>query len=72
MVAIASKGVGTRLEQAVDALVDESIDAFSTQALGEDLRDIRRSVDRCIAFIRSAAPRSMAGARPSRGCAAAG
>jgi hypothetical protein len=53
MVAIASPRVGTRLEQAVDALVDEAIDGFSTEALGEDLRDIRRSVDRLEAeFVR--------------------
>ena len=35
-----------RLDEAVDALVDESIDGFSTHALGEDLIDIRRAVDR--------------------------
>jgi hypothetical protein len=53
MVAIASSSVGTRLDQAVDALVDEPIDGFSTRALGEDLRDIRRSVDRLEAeFVR--------------------
>ena len=35
-----------RLSEAVDALVDESIDDLSTYALGEDLVDIRRSIDR--------------------------
>jgi hypothetical protein len=34
MVAIASQDMRTRLNQAVDALVEESIDAFSTEALG--------------------------------------
>jgi hypothetical protein len=36
----------TRLQEAVDALVDESIDGFSTHALGEDVVDIRRAIDR--------------------------
>ena len=31
---------------AVDALVDESIDGFSTHALGADVVDIRREIDR--------------------------
>ena len=35
-----------RLKDAVDTLVDESIDGCSTDALGEDLVDIRRAVDR--------------------------
>jgi hypothetical protein len=35
-----------RVHEAVDALVDESIDEFSTHALGEDLVDIRRAIDR--------------------------
>jgi hypothetical protein len=34
------------VNQAVDALVDESIDAVSTHALGEGLIDIRRAIDR--------------------------
>ena len=42
-----------RLQDAVDALVDESIDGVSTHALGADLVDIRRAVDRLEAeFIR--------------------
>src|SRR6202035_4343233 len=41
------------LQDAVDALVDESIDGFSTHALGADLVDIRRAIDRLEAeFIR--------------------
>ena len=35
-----------RVNTAVDALVDESIDDFSTHALGADLIDIRRAADR--------------------------
>jgi hypothetical protein len=35
-----------RLHAAVDALVDQSIDTFSTQALGEDVVDIQRAIDR--------------------------
>jgi hypothetical protein len=35
-----------RLNTAVDALLDESIDGFSTHALGADLIDIRRAADR--------------------------
>jgi len=35
-----------RVDEAVDALVDESIDAVSTHALAEDLIDIRRAIDR--------------------------
>ena len=38
--------VRERVDEAVDALVDESIDEFSTHALGADLIDIRRSIDR--------------------------
>src|SRR6202162_1197953 len=34
------------VHQAVDALVDESIDHVSTHALGEDLIDLRRAIDR--------------------------
>jgi hypothetical protein len=36
----------SRLQEAVDALVGESIDGFSTHALGEDVVDIRRAIDR--------------------------
>jgi hypothetical protein len=36
----------SRLSAAVDALVDESIEGFSTSALGEDLVDVRRAIDR--------------------------
>ncbi|MFZ0178461.1 MAG: DUF222 domain-containing protein, partial [Candidatus Dormiibacterota bacterium] len=46
MEAFAIPDVRDRLQDAVDALVDESIDGFSTHALGEDLVDIRRAVDR--------------------------
>ena len=35
-----------RVHEAVDALVDESIDGVSTHALGADLIDIRRAIDR--------------------------
>src|SRR5579864_1170044 len=42
-----------RVGEAVDALVDESIDGFSTHALGADLIDIRRAIDRLEAeFVR--------------------
>ena len=34
------------LDDAVDGLVDEFIDEFSTHALGEDLIDLRRAIDR--------------------------
>ena len=37
---------GDRLHDAVDALVNKSIDAFSTDALGADLIDIRQAIDR--------------------------
>ena len=41
------------LREAVDALVDESIDGVSTHALGADLVDIRRDMDRLEAeFVR--------------------
>ena len=44
---------GDRLHDAVDVLVDESIDDVSTHALGADLIDIRRAIDRLEAeFIR--------------------
>jgi hypothetical protein len=35
-----------RLNEAVDALVDESIEGVSTHALGADLIDLRRAIDR--------------------------
>jgi hypothetical protein len=35
-----------RVHEAVDALVDESIGGVSTHALGADLIDIRRAIDR--------------------------
>jgi hypothetical protein len=42
-----------RVDEAVDALVDESIDGCSTHALGADLIDIRRAIDRLEAeFVR--------------------
>src|SRR6202140_4252432 len=42
-----------RVNEAVDALVDESIDELSTHALGADLVDIRRAIDRLEAeFVR--------------------
>ena len=42
-----------RVRDAVDALVDESIDGVSTHALGADLIDIRRAIDRLEAeFVR--------------------
>ena len=45
--------VGDRLHDAVNVLVDESIDDVSTHALGADLIDIRRAIDRLEAeFIR--------------------
>jgi len=46
MEAFAMPDARERLSEAVDALVDESIDDLSTYALGEDLVDIRRSIDR--------------------------
>jgi|HubBroStandDraft_6_1064221.scaffolds.fasta_scaffold01666_5 hypothetical protein len=53
MEALALPDARDRLDDAVDALVDESIDEFSTHALGEDLIDIRRAIDRLEAeFIR--------------------
>jgi hypothetical protein len=42
-----------RVDEAVDALVDESINGCSTHALGADLIDIRRAIDRLEAeFVR--------------------
>ena len=53
MEAFAVPDARERLDEAVDALVDEFIDEFSTHALGADLVDIRRAVDRLEAeFIR--------------------
>jgi hypothetical protein len=46
MKAFAMPDARERLTEAVDALVGESIDDFSTHALGEDLVDLRRAVDR--------------------------
>ena len=46
MEAFAIPDARQRLTEAVDALVGESIDGFSTQALGEDLVDLRRAADR--------------------------
>src|ERR1700730_17614128 len=53
MEAFAVPDARDRVQDAVDALVDESIDGVSTHALGADLVDIRRAVDRLEAeFIR--------------------
>jgi hypothetical protein len=53
MQAFAMPDVPDRVDDAVDALVDESIDGHSTHALGADLIDIRRSIDRLEAeFVR--------------------
>jgi hypothetical protein len=53
MEAFAMPQVGDRLHDAVNVLVDESIDDVSTHALGADLIDIRRAIDRLEAeFIR--------------------
>ncbi len=46
MEAFAIPDARERLDDAVDGLVDESIDEFSTHALGEDLIDLRRAIDR--------------------------
>ncbi len=46
MVAAAIPEATTRLTAAVDTLVAESIEGFSTAALGDDLVDIRRAIDR--------------------------
>ncbi len=46
MVAAAIPETKSHLCEAVDALVGESIDGFSTLALGEDMVDIRRAIDR--------------------------
>ncbi len=53
MEALAIPDARERLRQGVDALVDESIDDVSTHALGKDLTDIRRCIDRLEAeFVR--------------------
>jgi hypothetical protein len=53
MEAFAIPDARDRVQEAVDALVDESIDGVSTHALGADLIDIRRAIDRLEAeFIR--------------------
>jgi hypothetical protein len=46
MEAFAIPEASDRVHEAVDALVDESIDAVSTHALGADLIGIRRAIDR--------------------------
>jgi hypothetical protein len=46
MQAFAIPAARDRVDEAVDALVDESIDGVSTHALGADLIDIRRAIDR--------------------------
>ena len=46
MQAFAIPDARDRVHDAVDALVDESIDGVSTHALGADLIDIRRAIDR--------------------------
>ena len=46
MEALAMPDARERVNQAVDALVDESIDQVSTHALGEDLIEMRRAIDR--------------------------
>ncbi len=53
MNALAMPVASDRLDDAVDALVNESIDGASTHALGADLVDIRRDMDRLEAeFVR--------------------
>jgi hypothetical protein len=46
MEAFAIPDARERLHDVVDALVDEPIDAFSTHALGADIIDIHRTIDR--------------------------
>src|ERR1700694_1133951 len=46
MQAFAIPDARDRVDDAVDALVDESIDGVSTHALGDDLIDIRQAIDR--------------------------
>jgi Domain of unknown function (DUF222) len=53
MEAVAISEARDRLRGAVDALVDEALDGVSTHALGADLIDIRRAIDRLDAeFVR--------------------
>jgi hypothetical protein len=53
MEAFAVPDASNRMNDAVDALVDDSIDDVSTHALAADLIDIRRAIDRLEAeFIR--------------------
>ena len=53
MEAFAMPDARDRVHEAVDALVDESIDGVSTHALGADLIDIRQAIDRLEAeFVR--------------------
>jgi hypothetical protein len=68
-----------RLEDAVDVLVGESVDGLRTHALGEDLVDIRRAIDRLEAeclrrlhrFHADRGARSAAEGRRCPGCDAA-
>jgi hypothetical protein len=46
MEAFAIPDARDRVNEAVDALVSESIDEFSTEALGMDIIDIHRTIDR--------------------------
>jgi Domain of unknown function (DUF222)/HNH endonuclease len=46
MAALAHPANNSRLHDAVDALVERSIDAFTTHALGEDIIDISLAIDR--------------------------
>jgi hypothetical protein len=46
MEAFAIPDARDRLSEAVDALVGESIDGVSTHALGADIVDIHRAIDR--------------------------
>jgi hypothetical protein len=46
MTALEIPATTSRLGEAVDALVDRSIDGLTTQALGEDIVDIRVAIDR--------------------------
>jgi len=46
MTALADPPTTSRLHDAVDALVDRSLDELRTQALGEDIIDIQLAIDR--------------------------
>jgi hypothetical protein len=46
MAALAAPAINSPLRDAVDALVDRSIDAFTTPALGEDIIEISLAIDR--------------------------